>query len=38
MKKILYFCKNFISSIKNHLTQVGKGLDELRDRGMGPKS
>lgn len=32
------FFKNIFSGIKSHMAQVNKGLREIRDLGMGPKS
>ena len=36
--KIINFFKNIFVSIKTHLNEVWKGLQEIQDRGLGPKS
>jgi hypothetical protein len=35
---MIKFFKKIIESFKEYLSQVGRGLDEIRDRGLGPKS
>jgi len=37
MKKIIFFQKIF-KSVISHLSQVNKGLEEIRNLGLGPKS
>jgi hypothetical protein len=36
--KIINYFKNIFGSIKTHLNEVWKGLQEIQDRGLGPKS
>ncbi len=36
--KIINFFKNIFNLIKNHLNEVWIELQEIRDRGLGPKS
>ncbi len=38
MKNIWKKIKNFFTKVNNHLTVVDKALEEIRDRGFGPKS
>lgn len=38
MKKFFYICKKFYVSFQDYLSQVDKGLQEIRNRGMGSKS
>jgi hypothetical protein len=38
MKNIWKKIKNFFTKVNNHLTVVNKALEEIRDRGFGPKS
>lgn len=38
MRKIFIFFKKIYSSFNNYLSQVDKGLQEIRNKGMGSKS
>lgn len=38
MSKVLYFFKKIYTSFNNYLNQVNKGLQEIRNKGMGSKS
>lgn len=35
---MIKFLKKVLNSIKDHLIEVSKRLDDIRNRGLGPKS
>lgn len=38
MRNLMKFFKKLFKSINSHMSQVNKGLQEIRDLGLGPKS
>ena len=35
---MIRFIKSLLKKISEHFREVSRGLEEIRDRGMGPKS